>query len=66
MSVGDNIKRMREKKGLSLGELSEAVSVTKGMICQIERGSKVPSIILAYNIAQALDCTLDDFIEKSA
>lgn len=66
MSVGDNIKRMREKKGLTQVELGNEVGVTHGMISQIERGSKVPSVILAYNIAQALECTLDDFIEKSA
>ncbi|MBQ3125004.1 MAG: helix-turn-helix transcriptional regulator [Clostridia bacterium] len=66
MSVGDKIKRMREKKGLTQVELGNEVGVTHSMITQIERGSKIPSLILAYNIALALECTLDDFIEKSA
>lgn len=64
MSVGENIKRKRIAMGLSQEELAEAVQVAQSMICQIERGSKVPTITLARDIAKELQCSLDDFVEE--
>lgn len=63
MSVGENITRMREKKGISQTELAEAIGVSQSMINQIERGSKVPSIILANVIAKELDGDIRDIVQ---
>lgn len=33
------------------------------MIAQIERGTKIPTILLSQEIAKALNCTINDLIE---
>lgn len=62
MSVADNIKAKRLGLEMTQKELADLVKVDKSMICQIERGTKVPTILLANEIAQALNCRLDDLL----
>lgn len=61
-SVGENIKTKRLKKKLTQKELAEIIKVSPSMVCQIERGTKTPSILLGKDIAEALDCILDDLV----
>ena len=63
MSVGENIRRIREERNMRQAELAEQVGVTQAMICQIEKGIKTPSILVAAEIAKALECKTDDFLE---
>ena len=62
MNVGASIRSIREKKGMSQVELAEKVNVTQSMLCQIERGTKSPSLPLSTEIAVALGCTLNDIV----
>ena len=62
MSLGMNIKRKREDKGLSQKQVAEKVNVDQSLICQIERGSKTPNLLLAKEIADTLDCKVDDLL----
>lgn len=62
MSVGKNIAKFRNNKKLSQRQLAEIVGVHPSMIAQIERGSKVPTITLARDIAKSLDVSLDDLV----
>lgn len=62
MSVGEKIKTRRIEEEMSQEELARLVQVTQSMICQIERGSKVPTLILASEIAKALHCTVSDLV----
>lgn len=67
MSVGENIKRLRQEKNMTQLELSEQVGCTQSMIAQIERGSKVPSLPLGKSIADILKCTVDHlFADETA
>ena len=66
MSVGENISRMRTQQGLSQAELADKVGISQSMVAQIERGSKVPTVILAYDIAKALGGSITDITEESA
>lgn len=59
MSVGENIRCMREKAGLTQACLAEQAGVTQAMLCQIERGTKNPSLQLGAEIAKILDCRLE-------
>ena len=63
MSIGENIKRLREERNMTQRELAMEVGVTHPMICQIERGSKVPSMPLGSQIAQALNCSIIDLMK---
>ena len=63
MNIGENIKQMRLEKNMTQGELADKVSVTVSMISQIERGVKVPTILLAKDIAQVFNCNPDDLFK---
>lgn len=63
MNVGASIRSIREKKGMSQGKLAEKVNITQSMLCQIERGTKTPSLPLSTEIAAALGCTLNDIVD---
>ena len=62
MSVGENIAKFRNNKKLSQRQLAEIVGVHPSMIAQIERGSKVPTVTLARDIANNLEVKVDDLL----
>lgn len=62
MSVGENMKRLRLGCDMTQKNLAELVGVDQSMICQIERGTKIPTILLAKTIAEALNCSILDFL----
>lgn len=62
MSIGENIKAKRQAQNLTQNELAERLNITRSMLCQIERGTKAPSLPLSLEIAQALGCTVNDFL----
>ena len=62
MSVGENIRNARQKAGLTQAYLAELAGVTQAMLCQIERGTKNPSIQLGAEIAKILNCSLDSLL----
>lgn len=62
MSVGKNIRRIRRAKDITQDALAKRVNVTQSMIAQIERDSKIPTVLLTRDIAEALDCTIDDIL----
>lgn len=69
MSVGENIKAKRTALGMTQENLASALGLGRSMIAQIERGSKVPNVMLGRDIARILKCSLDDLVgeeEKSA
>ena len=66
MNIGENIKNIRKKAGITQIELAQTVEVNKSMIGLIETGRKVPSLMLAFDIAKALDCTIDDLCKEGA
>lgn len=61
MAIGDKLMKLRKKKGLSRKELADKVGVTESMIGQIERGTKALTVALGKEIAQVLQCTVNDF-----
>lgn len=64
MSVGDNIRRIREEKGLTAAHIARQTRVTPQMICQIERGTRSPSLQLGAEIARVLGCTMEDLLAE--
>lgn len=61
--VGLNIKKFRISAGLTQLQLAKKVGVSEPMICQIERGTKMPTVILAKEIADALDVDIKKLLE---
>jgi len=52
--IGENLKRMRADRALSLGALAEVSGVSKSRLGQIERGEANPSVTTVWQIANAL------------
>ncbi|MFY7869466.1 MAG: helix-turn-helix domain-containing protein, partial [Exiguobacterium sp.] len=54
MEVGQNIKRLRIKKGLTQEELAERTDLSKGYISQIERDLSSPSLETLFDLLNVL------------
>ena len=66
MNIGKTVRSQRLKKQLSQKELAQIVGVNDTMICQIEKGLKIPSLPTAFEIAKALECTLDELCREES
>ncbi|MGK3999877.1 helix-turn-helix domain-containing protein [Sorangium sp. So ce1024] len=53
--VGENLRRLRTRRGLSLERLSKVSGVSRAMLGQIELGRSAPTINVVWKIARALD-----------
>ena len=62
---GNNLKKLRTKKGLKQSELAELVGVEDKTISRIEVGGNYPSMDLLVRLAEALNCELVDFVNFS-
>ena len=60
----DRLRELRGRQGLSLKALAEKSGVSAGMLSEIERGSKNPTVRLAYQISLALGCTISELVER--
>jgi len=57
------IKELREKENLSPGQLAEKVGVPVQTINYLEEGRYNPSLLLAYKIAEVLNCEIEDLFK---
>ncbi len=64
MSVGENIKAKRISMGMTQEKLAAAVGLGRSMVAQIERGSKVPNMVLGRDIARVLECSMEELLEE--
>jgi transcriptional regulator with XRE-family HTH domain len=53
--VGQNLRRLRTERGLSLERLAKNSGVSRAMLGQIELGQSAPTITLVWKIARALE-----------
>ena len=60
--LGKNIKKYRELKGLTQGQLAEIVCLSREYIADIERGLKNVSLKKLYLIADTLNVKCSDLI----
>lgn len=62
MSVGNNIRRLRENKKMQQKSLAEKAGITQSMLSQIEKGIKNPSLQVGKEIADILGCKIEDLL----
>ncbi len=55
MSIGQRIRNLREKKGLSQGDIERQTGMLRGYISRVEHGHTVPSVETLQRFAAALD-----------
>lgn len=65
MDIGEKIKNLRLRIGLTQAELAERSDLTKGFISQLEHDLTSPSIDTLENIVGALGMTMASFFEES-
>ena len=62
--VSNQIRRLRFEAGeMTQAELAQRIGVTRQTIISIEQGRYSPSLEMAFQIARALDVTLDDVFQ---
>lgn len=66
MSVGNNIKRKREAKGISQLELAEQIGCSRSLIAQFEVDIKMPSLAMGKAMADIFGCTVDELVNSNA
>ena len=64
MNVGENIRRNRQEKGLTQVYVAKQAGISQAMLCQIERGTKNPSLQIGKSIADILGCRLESLLEE--
>ncbi len=64
MSLGENIRHIRENRGLSQSELAEKIGLQKQNVSAFERGIKVPTVEKLVAIADTLRCTTDNLLGR--
>ena len=64
MNVGGNIRRIREEMRMKQADVAKGAGITQAMLCQIERGTRNPSLQVGKAIADTLGCTIDALLEE--
>jgi len=59
--IGQTIKELRSKRGLTLEELADRSGCTPAFVSQVENNKAAPSITTLYAIAEALGVQVTDF-----
>ena len=60
--IGDNIRRVRELKGLSQKEVGAAIAAAATQYSRVETGKVVPSLKTLIKVAKVLDTSLDALV----
>ncbi|MFA6944015.1 MAG: helix-turn-helix transcriptional regulator [Patescibacteria group bacterium] len=60
--LGKNIKRIREQKEMSQGDVCRAVGLDRAQMSNIESGKGNPTLATIEKIAQALGVTSDELL----
>jgi transcriptional regulator with XRE-family HTH domain len=61
-SIGVTMRHIRKQEGLSLGELSNAVGISKQQISKYERGENTMSLPIFLEISNVLHVIVEDLI----
>ncbi|MGC5328390.1 helix-turn-helix domain-containing protein [Brevibacillus sp. SYSU BS000544] len=63
--ISSNLKKLRNERNLSLGQLSELSGVSKVMLSQIEKGESNPTINTIWKIASGLKVPYTKLIDEA-
>ena len=63
MAVAETIRALRMQKAISQEKLADAIDSHQVYISEIEKGKKIPSLTILYNIAEFFDIPLHKLIK---
>lgn len=61
--LGDNIKKIRTRKGMSQGDICRALDMDRGYMSAIENGKKNITIQQLERLAQAIGVSVDKLLK---
>ena len=64
LSFGENLRLLRKKAGITQTQLGERVGVHYRTVLRWEADENEPSITMLVKIADALDCSVDELVQK--
>lgn len=66
VEIGSQLRAERDRLGLSLSDVEAASGVSRSMISAIERGAKVPSIVVLDQITTALGTSVAALVQPTS
>lgn len=63
--IGNKIKDLRNRNGLTQQELADRAELTKGFISQLERGQVSPSVVTLLDLIECLGTTASEFFKEA-
>ena len=63
-ALGERLRLRRKAIGKTMQQVADEAGLTIGFISQIERGISAPSLASLYNVAKALDASVDLFVSQ--
>ncbi len=64
MDIGENIKKIRLSKKLTIKEVSDKANITKSLLSQIENNKANPSLKTLYALADTLKTPIGKFFDQ--
>lgn len=61
--LGENLKRIRVKKGITQTEIAKRLAVDKSFVSNIENGKTNPTLSTITNLANALDIPVNELLK---
>jgi len=61
MNLGESIRKIRQAKGLSQGEMQKRTGILRSYLSRVENGHTVPSLATLQRLALAMGVALADF-----
>lgn len=62
--VGNRIREIRARRKITQQQLADSANIPRATLATIEKDESNPSLGAVYKIAVALNCSIDDLLEK--
>ena len=61
--LGARIRYLRQQKNMTIEELALEAEINRNYLCDLERGTRNPTVVVLNKIANALDINLSTLFE---
>ena len=61
--LGNNLKRLRTKKGISQGDIARSLGVSRGFVSNIENGKTNPTLATIARLANAIGVSTNELLK---
>ena len=61
--LGQNLKKIREQKGMTQGDICRALNLDRGYVSSVENGKRNPTLSTLKKLADALKIPVDELLK---